>query len=391
MCNFLTGAGGGQGNEIWWNGGDGTGVELGSHSGASYLTATHVVHERQRQARGRVRHLCHQRTGPGLLAHTYASNMADSAYYVGACADCNTTITDAHAEHSALGFSGTNAGGHLVIENSSGTTTSPASPPTSLNNDDAPPPQNGACPGTSTQVGPALSTGPTQHCTIIRNNIVDHNNDPNVPGSGHRGRRPGRHRDRALRHENILVTGNTVADNGAWGIVVHDYPDTETPPPVSHCQGGIGLGSLPPACSRRSATRSPPTTSATTGSSAIHQRRPGRSHGPTCSGQLLPRQSRQERAHRVAPDDSHPALHPVRHGQRRRCRAAHRSTRVRLRRIRPVPQPSIAELPPLHRSDVDPHPVRSTDDARSVPRAPGQPLVPPAFEVTGPPAPPSVD
>ena len=31
--------------------------------------------------------------------HTYANNMGDSDYYVGACADCNITIDDAHAQN----------------------------------------------------------------------------------------------------------------------------------------------------------------------------------------------------------------------------------------------------------------------------------------------------
>src|SRR5438093_13107030 len=41
------------------------------------------------------------------------------------------------------------------------------------------------------------------------------------------------------------VLNNRVENQGAWGIVVHDFPDTETPPPVSQCQGGIQQG---PVC-----------------------------------------------------------------------------------------------------------------------------------------------
>ena len=50
------------------------------------------------------------------LQHTYGSNMSDGAYYVGACDDCNVTIDDAHAQYSALGYSGTNSGGHLIVQ-----------------------------------------------------------------------------------------------------------------------------------------------------------------------------------------------------------------------------------------------------------------------------------
>src|SRR5712692_5181140 len=88
--------------------------------------------------------------GPGTIAHTYSSNMADSSYYVGACPDCNTTLDDAHAQNSALGYSGTNSGGHLVVKNSEWDHNRTGIVPNSLNNDDAPPPQSGLCPGSTT-------------------------------------------------------------------------------------------------------------------------------------------------------------------------------------------------------------------------------------------------
>jgi hypothetical protein len=30
-----------------------------------------------------------------------------------------------------------------------------------------------------------------------------------------------------------------IVNQGSWGVLTHDYPDTETPPPASHCQGGF--------------------------------------------------------------------------------------------------------------------------------------------------------
>ena len=36
------------------------------------------------------------------------------------------------------------------------------------------------------------------------------------------------------------VTRNTIYNNGAWGILLAPYPDTETPPPIAHCEGGVG-------------------------------------------------------------------------------------------------------------------------------------------------------
>ena len=242
VCNFLS-TGSSWGNQVWWNGGDGSGtVHLGRFEG-SYLTATTTYSSGSVGTQYGL--FVSNARGPGVLAHTYASNMSDSGYYIGACPDCNATITDAHAEHNALGFSGTNAGGHLVIEHSRWDDNKAGLAPNVLNNDDAPPPQNGACPGTSTQVAPLISAGSARHCTIIRDNEVDDNNDPNVPGTGIASAAPAGTGIELSGTENVLVTDNKVHDNGAWGIVVHDFPDTETPPSIAHCQGGIGAGHLP--------------------------------------------------------------------------------------------------------------------------------------------------
>ena len=72
--------------------------------------------------------------------------MADSGYYIGACPDCMSWLVDAHAQNNALGYSGTNSGGRLVValsewdHNKTGISTN------SQNNDDAPSPQDGSCP-----------------------------------------------------------------------------------------------------------------------------------------------------------------------------------------------------------------------------------------------------
>ena len=54
----------------------------------------------------------------GRFDHSYASGSPDAGFYIGACNPCDTLITDVLAEHNALGFSGTNAGGTLAIVNS---------------------------------------------------------------------------------------------------------------------------------------------------------------------------------------------------------------------------------------------------------------------------------
>ncbi|HEX6989562.1 MAG TPA: right-handed parallel beta-helix repeat-containing protein [Bacillota bacterium] len=54
----------------------------------------------------------------GQFDHTYASGSPDSGLYIGQCKPCHALITDSIAEHNALGYSGTNAGGNLTIMNS---------------------------------------------------------------------------------------------------------------------------------------------------------------------------------------------------------------------------------------------------------------------------------
>jgi len=236
-CNFMTGSEGG-GNQIWWNGGDGSGaMGMGPYNG-SYLSATATYYSKVGE--GEYGIFVSNSRGPGLIVHSYASNMADSDYYIGACADCNATIDDAHAQYSALGYSGTNAGGHLILKNSEWDHNKTGIGPSSLNNDDAPPPQDGACPDNGT--GP---TG-THSCTVFENNYVHDNNNPNVPTAGVAGLGPTGTGIILVGGRNNTVTKNRIENNSAWGILVTLYPDTATPPPIAHCTGGDpnGLPSL---------------------------------------------------------------------------------------------------------------------------------------------------
>ena len=53
----------------------------------------------------------------GTWDHTYSSNFNDSGYYIGACQQiCDQTVDHAWAEYNALGYSGSNSGGSLVVE-----------------------------------------------------------------------------------------------------------------------------------------------------------------------------------------------------------------------------------------------------------------------------------
>ena len=238
-CNWLSGSDGGNGNQIWWNGGDGGGtINLHALSG-DYLTASSSYnygtdpanHGSSTVPMAQYGIFTSDEGGPGVIDHSYASNMGDSDYYIGACRDCNMVLTHAHAQNSALGFSGTNAGGRLVIEDSEWDLNKTGIAPNTLNNDDWPSPADGSCPGT------------TQPCSIIRGNYVHDNNNPDTPGYGIAGAAPVGTGIILSGIRNYTVDGNTVTGNEGWGVVVNDYPDGETPSPKSQapCAGGTDL------------------------------------------------------------------------------------------------------------------------------------------------------
>ncbi len=232
-CNFLTGSGGG-GNELWFNGGDGSGkTELGAWRGA-YLSATSTFYEGNTKPFASYGIFTSNTFGPGLYTQVYANNQADSAFYIGACPDCNTTLDHAHAENSDLGYSGTNSGGHLIVQNSEFDNNQSGFVTNSQNNDDAPSPQDGACPNGGT--GP---TG-THSCWLFTKNLVHDNNNPNVPTTGTAEPAPTGSGVVIAGGRNDTVSGNKIYNNGAWGVLLAPYPATEEPPPVAHCQGGVG-------------------------------------------------------------------------------------------------------------------------------------------------------
>ena len=228
VCDYLSGASG-HGNEIWWNGGDGSG-KLGMRSYyGSYLTATSMYGPKDVHSPNLAQYgiFVSNARGPGLISRSYASNMADAAYYVGACQrQCNAILSSDAGVNSALGYSGTNAGGRLLITASVFEFNRTGLAPNSLNNDDAPPPQDGRCPGSKT-----LS------CTKIIGNLIKDNNNANAPTSG---LMPAVGAGVELSGGSFdTVAHNVIVNQGSWGVVAHDYPDPEKPPPGSHCQGGI--------------------------------------------------------------------------------------------------------------------------------------------------------
>jgi hypothetical protein len=234
VCNFLTGGDGG-GDGIWWDGGGASGSRHLGRFGGSYLSATSTYYGGPGSPESSYGIYASNTYGPGTITRTYASNMGDSAYYVGACPDCNVILDRAHAEFSDLGYSGTNSGGHLIVEHSEFDRNQSGFVTNSENNDDAPSPQDGACPGGG--VGP---TG-THSCWVFRDNYVHDNDNPNVPTFGAAALAPvgagvviagGRH---------DTVIHNRVTGNGAWGILLIPFPDVGNPPAVATCAGGVSV------------------------------------------------------------------------------------------------------------------------------------------------------
>jgi hypothetical protein len=234
-CNFLSGAGS-SGNEIWWNGGDGSGkLGLGKFRGA-YLNATTTFFDPSDPGTAAAYGLFSSNSnGPGVWKHTYASNFNDSNYYIGACRRlCNQVMDDAWSEYSALGYSGTNAGGRLIVKNSEFDHNKDGFDTNSQNNDDWPSPQNGHCAKKGT-ISPITHT---VSCWAFIHNYVHDNNNPNVPAAGAAAMGPVGTGMTISGGRFDTVMDNRIVHNGAWGVLFLPYPDNETPPPGQHCQGG---------------------------------------------------------------------------------------------------------------------------------------------------------
>ena len=144
VCNFLGGSGGDgdTGNEIWWNGGADSGKVGGHGYYGSYMTATSTYFKGE--ATAAEYGIFSSNWAGGTWDQSYASNFNDSGYYIGACQQvCHQTIDNAWAEFNALGYSGSNSGGWMLIENSRFDNNEDGFDTNSQNGDE-PPPQNGA-------------------------------------------------------------------------------------------------------------------------------------------------------------------------------------------------------------------------------------------------------
>ena len=174
------------GNAFWWAGVKGYwGNHLTAYNNANYGT------------------YAYNSTNPsyalGSFVYDYASWNGDSGVYIGDCTVCNAVITNGHFEHNAIGYSGTNAGGNLTVENSEWDhNLSGIVPNTLLSEPNYP-----------------------QRGVIIQGNYVHDNNDGNAPGSGITALAPlGVGIELAGGSENI-VQNNLVTNEKHNGVLIH--------------------------------------------------------------------------------------------------------------------------------------------------------------------------
>ena len=234
VCNFV---GGNHGRQISFDGGFGTGrIGIGAY-GVDHVTTTSTFIDGDPTELAKYGIFISDAKGPGRVTDSSASNMANSAFHIGACADCRSTFQHDVAVHSAIGITAINAGGRLTISHSVVKDNAAGIDLASEQDESAPPPQDGACPQGVT--GP-IPTEP-HRCTVVMDNQVSANNDQGVPGASE------------VEHfvgagiyvaggRNDAILGNTVTDQGSYGIIVTIYPWTRSPAePADRCQGGVDL------------------------------------------------------------------------------------------------------------------------------------------------------
>lgn len=95
----------------------------------------------------------------GQFDHDLARGQPDSGFYIGYCHPCNAIITNVISEDNALGYSGTNAGGNLVIRDSIWRDNMSGIAPNTLDSEPNPPESD----------------------TTIINNLVENNNNYDAP------------------------------------------------------------------------------------------------------------------------------------------------------------------------------------------------------------------
>jgi hypothetical protein len=139
----------------------------------------------------------------GRFDHSYGSGAPDAGFYIGQCFPCNAEITDSEAAYNGIGYSGTNAGGNLIIHDSVWHDNRIGIVPNS---------------GDGEKLAP-------EHETTIVGNLVYRNNNSKSPAID--SARLGEYNGILIGGGNDnLVIRNRVHDHKLAGIVIVPNPDT---------------------------------------------------------------------------------------------------------------------------------------------------------------------
>ena len=166
----------------------------------------------------------------GVMEQSLVSGAADAAFYIGECQPCDATIRNVTATLSAVGYSGTNAGGNLVVEDSRFLLNSVGILPNSFDVGLEPPPQHDAIfrrnevAGSGTVVTPRTTPLGGYHGVGIgiaggQGNLVE---DNVVRGSARYGIAVFTAIDRSSRWNPARnqVTGNRVSESGTADLAL---------------------------------------------------------------------------------------------------------------------------------------------------------------------------
>jgi hypothetical protein len=233
-CNFLSGAGD-AGNGVWWNGGDESAKIGGWGYYGAYLTATSTYFNSKKSDTAAAYGIFSSNWDGGKWYQDYASNFDDSGFYIGACQQsCNQTVSHIWSEWNALGYSGSNSGGYLVVKYSQFDNNEDGFDTNSQNGDN-PPPQNGLCPHNG--ISPITHS---HSCWVFEHNYVHDNNNPNIPSAGLAAAGPVGTGMSVSGGRFDTVMHNTFARNKAWGTIFVPFPDSGPP-----CTGGYPAANPP--------------------------------------------------------------------------------------------------------------------------------------------------
>jgi hypothetical protein len=238
VCNYLSGTGDG-GNEIWWNGGDNSGKIGEKGYWGSYLTGTSTFFGNENTAAA-YGIFASNSAGPAVLNELYGSNMNDSGTYVGACMQqCDVTMDHMWMENNALGYSGTNSGGQIVIENSTFDQNQDGLDTNTQIIGDPPAPQDGKCPN-----GGVSRITHTTSCWVVIHNYFYDNNNNMAPAAGTAAAGPIGTGMTLSGARFDTVMDNKFVDNGAWGMLMVPYAQEGKPSLHQTCKG-IGGNEFP--------------------------------------------------------------------------------------------------------------------------------------------------